>query len=127
MTVVRPIILIVDDDLAVRESLSFSLRLDGFEVQACPNGADLMAHPYLSRADCLVIDHHMPEMDGFQLLAELRARDWSHPAILLTSHMTESLQHRAAMARFHRVVEKPIQDNCLLDCIQDVLRSTRPS
>ncbi len=49
MTEVQPFILIVDDDLAVRDSLSFSLMLDGLEVKACQDGADLVAHPDLPR------------------------------------------------------------------------------
>ncbi len=127
MIEVQPFILIVDDDLAVRESLSFSLMLDGLEVQACQDGADLVTHPDLSRADCLVLDHHMPEMDGFQLLAKVRARGCRHPAILLTSHMTDALQRRAAMAGFHQVIEKPIQGSGLLECIHDVLRLAQPT
>lgn len=126
MSEVQPFILIVDDDLAVRESLSFSLKLDGLNVQAYQDGAELMASPDLPRADCLVLDHHMPDMDGFQLLAKLRAAGCRHPAILLTSHMTAPLQRRAGTAGFHQVIEKPIQGSGLLECIHDVQRLAQP-
>lgn len=124
---VQPFILIVDGDLAVRESLRFSLMIDGLEVRACQDGAGLMADPDLLRADCVVLDHHMPEMDGFQLLAKVRAWGYLNPAILLTSHKTDALPRRAAIAGFHQVIEKPIQGSGLLECIHDILRLAQPT
>jgi len=47
--------------------------------------------------------------------------------ILLTGHMTDALQRRAAMAGFHQVVEKPIQGSGLLECIHDILRLAEPT
>ena len=54
------VVLVVDDDLAVRESLKFALELEGLEVHACAGGADLLDHPQLMHAACLVVDYQMP-------------------------------------------------------------------
>lgn len=123
MTEGQHLVLVVDDDLAVRESLKFALGLEGLEVETCSGGADLLAHPSLSRADCLVLDHHMPMMGGFTVLARLRTLNCHVPVILITDHTTETLRRRAVTAGVRHVVEKPLLDSALLDSIRDVLEA----
>jgi two-component system response regulator FixJ len=117
----RNLVLVVDDDLAVRESLKFALELEGLEIHACGGGADLLAHPNLADAACLVVDYQMPVMDGFELLAELRARNYLAPVILITGQATNTLRRRAVAAGVRHVVEKPLLDSALIESIQDVL------
>jgi FixJ family two-component response regulator len=124
MTEGQHLVLVVDDDLAVRESLKFALGLEGLEVQACHGGPDLLMHPRLFRADCLILDHHMSAMGGFALLARLKALDCHVPVILITDHATVALRRRAAMAGVRHIVEKPLLDSALIDSIQDILRET---
>lgn len=121
MTEGQHLVLVVDDDLAVRESLKFALELEGLEVQACSGGADLLAHPSLSRADCLVLDHNMPSMGGFTVLARLRTLNCHVPVVLITDHATDALRRRALAAGVRHVVEKPLLDSALLDSILDIL------
>lgn len=115
------LVLVVDDDLAVRESLKFALDLEGLDVQTCSGGADLLVHPRLLRAACLILDHHMPVMGGFAVLARLRAMGCQVPVILITDHTTDALHHRAVMAGVRHIVEKPLLDSALIDSIQDIL------
>ncbi len=124
MTEGQHLVLVVDDDLAVRESLKFALELEGLEVQACRGGAELLTHPHLWRADCMILSHHMPLMGGFAVLARLAALNCRVPVILTTDHATDALRRRAAMAGVRHVVEKPLLDSALNDSIQDVLRGT---
>jgi len=121
MTEGQHLVLVADDDLAVRESLKFALELEGLEVQTCSGGADLLAHPRLLRAACLILDHHMPVMGAFAVLARLRTMGCHVPAILITDHMTDALHRRAVMAGVRHVVEKPLLDSALIDGIQDIL------
>jgi FixJ family two-component response regulator len=124
MTEGQHLVLVVDDDLAVRESLKFALELEGLEVQACRGGGDLLVHPQLWRADCLILSHHMPVMGGFAVLARLKALDCHVPVILITDHATVALCRRAAMAGVRHIVEKPLLDSTLSDSIQEILRGT---
>jgi FixJ family two-component response regulator len=124
MTKGRHLVLVADDDLAVRESLKFALGLEGLEVQACDGGADLLMHPRLLRADCLILDHHMPLMSGFAVLARLRTLNCPVPVILLTDHTTDALRLRATLAGVRHIVEKPLLDSALIDSIQDILGDT---
>jgi FixJ family two-component response regulator len=117
----RPMVLVLDDDLAVRESLKFALQLDGLEVHVCRSGADLLAYELLARAQCLVLVDRLPVMDGFKVLAALRARALPLPVILITAHATEAIRRRAAACGVRHVVEKPFLDNALIDSLRDVL------
>jgi len=83
-------ILIVEDDRAVRESLKFSLVIEGFAVRAYADAEHLLAEPRLPRFDCLIVDQNMPGMNGLDLVSALRARHIETPAILITSHPNQS-------------------------------------
>ncbi len=111
----KNLILVVDDDRGVRDSLKFALELDGWVVEGCEGGAELLRHPDLAEADCLILDHKMPGMDGFAVVAELAARHIALPIIMITAPVTEALRRRAARAGVAQVLEKPLLDNILLD------------
>jgi FixJ family two-component response regulator len=121
-----PLVLIVDDDLAVRESLKFALELEGLEVDVWPRGADLLASPRLPQADCLILEHRMPGMDGFALLAALQARGCRVPVILITDAATAPIRRRASQAGVRHIVEKPLLDSALIESLTDILGS-RPA
>jgi FixJ family two-component response regulator len=114
----KPIIFIVDDDPAVRSSLKFSLELEGYLVRLCANAAALLGEADLSQSRCFVIDLKLPGMDGLDLLAELRQRNITAPAVLITSHPSRSTRERAARDGVP-IVEKPLFGNMLSDSIRD--------
>src|SRR5271166_4756152 len=70
----KPVILVVDDDFAVRSSLKFALEVEGFEVLAYSSAHELLNDDSLPTASCLVTDYHMPGMNGLELVAQLRDR-----------------------------------------------------
>ena len=72
--IAKHIILIVDDDEAVRESLRNMMESEGFDVRAFSNGHDLLSEASLPAIGCLVVDYHMPAMNGLELVSSLRAR-----------------------------------------------------
>src|SRR4051812_17956426 len=104
-------VLIVDDDEAVRDALEFVLRLQGFNVQAYSGGEEVLASCRLARAGCLIVDDNMPDMGGLELISHLRERHIPVPAILITSHATDRLHARAAVAGVRVVLEKPFLEN----------------
>ena len=120
----KPVILVVDDDPAVRNSLTFALEVEGFEVRAYSGAHDLLNNAILPTASCLVTDYHMPAMNGLELVAQLRDRRVSIPAILITSFPNDNLRDRAATAGIP-IVEKPVLGSCLVDSIYDA--SLRPA
>jgi FixJ family two-component response regulator len=113
----KRIVAIVDDDLAVRNSLKFSLEVEGFKVRAYSGAADLLRDPAISDCGCIIIDQNMPTMSGLDAVASLRDRAISVPAILITTQPSEALLQRAASVGVP-IVEKPLLGNALVDRIR---------
>jgi two-component system, LuxR family, response regulator FixJ len=119
-TVPGYVVIVIDDDLAVRNSLKFSLEIEGLTVRSYATGAELLSAGDLALCNCLVVDQNMPGMNGLDLIALVRARSFAAPAILITSHPSPSLRDRAQKAGVP-IVEKPLLGNALLDKIRDVV------
>lgn len=116
----RPLVVIVDDDPAVRGSLTFSLELDGFDVEAFESGEALLLRQLPPRPTCLVLDQKLPGISGLEALRQLRAREVASPAILITSHPHRSVVEAAAEAGVP-IVEKPLLGDALLHDIHRAL------
>jgi FixJ family two-component response regulator len=112
------LVIIIGDDLAVRNSLKFWLEVEGLTVRSFASGGELLAAGELTRCDCLVIDEKIPASSGLHLIAQLRDRDFSAPAILVTSQPSLLLRNQAEKAGVP-IVEKPLLGNGLLDTIRD--------
>ena len=118
--IVKQVILVVDDDEAVRDSLRNLMESEGFEVRAFSNGHDLLSEASLPAIGCLVVDYHMPAMNGLELVSTLRGRGVSIPAILITGNPTKYVRDRAAAIAV-LVVEKPRLGSYLLDCVLEAV------
>jgi two-component system, LuxR family, response regulator FixJ len=119
MTSRRPILL-VDDDIAVLQSLSFWLETEGFEVTRFPDAEGVLTATVPERS-LLILDHRLPGLNGLELLEQLRAIFPRLPAILITTHPDAKLRHAAAEVGV-RIVEKPLSGDDLLDAIRFVSR-----
>jgi two-component system, LuxR family, response regulator FixJ len=117
------IVIVVDDDAAVRNALKFALETEGLSVVLCEGGHELLGWQELPAGGCLVVDYRMPDMDGFELVSRLRERQISLPAILITSQVNADLRKRATEAGFCEVLEKPLHDSSLLDTVRVALAS----
>jgi FixJ family two-component response regulator len=113
-----PVIIVVDDDPAVRYSLKFSLEIEGFLVRLYASGSELLGERDIPRCSCLVVDQRMSGIAGLDLICKLREQAISAPAILITSHPTAELARRAARANV-AIVEKPLLGNALVERIRD--------
>jgi FixJ family two-component response regulator len=114
------IVIVIDDDSAVLNSLRFSLELEGFSVDAYRTGTDLLAEETHPAAGCLVIDYNLPDMNGIELLSALRRAGVTLPALFITTNPSASLRRHAAAAGTP-IVEKPLLGNALVDAIRGAL------
>jgi CheY-like chemotaxis protein len=115
-------VIVIGDDLAVRNSLKFWFEIEGLTVRSYATGAELLNAGDLARCDCYVIDQKIPATSGLDLIAQLRDQHFTAPAILIASHPGLSLRERAEKAEVP-IVEKPLLGNGLLDKIRDVIGS----
>ena len=120
-----PNIIVVDDDPAVLNSLKFSFEVEGFAVRAYPNGTELLIDAIPVGSGCLVIDYRLPGINGLDLLAELRRRQVTLPAVLITTHPSGWVRARAEMAGVC-LIEKPLLDGSLLLTIRAALADGPP-
>lgn len=114
-------VIIVDDDAAVRQSLKFALELEGLDVRLYKGGGELLADDHLPTDGCLIVDYHMPGINGIDLVDRLRGRHIDLPAILITTQPSRELQSQALRSGFRQVLEKPLDDSSLLDGIRGAL------
>lgn len=118
----RRTVLVVDRDTGMRNSLKFSLEVEGFAVRTYANGDDLLSDSDLPDDACIVVDDDMPGAAGLDLVSELRSREVALPAILITSHPTMRIRLLAATAGV-LVIEKPLFGDALVRSIWAVLGS----
>jgi two-component system, LuxR family, response regulator FixJ len=121
-----PVLLVVDDDVAVLNSLKFHLEIEGFEVRLYASTEALLNEPDLPDFGCLLIDYHMPEMTGLELLAKLRSNGVALPAVLITGHPSLTLRRNAAQAGV-AIIEKPLLGNGLTETIRGAVASATAS
>jgi len=121
----KPLVIVIEDDPAVGNSLKFSLEIEGYAVSLFPDGGALLEQRRLPRVDCLVVDYNLPHMTGLEVIGQLRERRVHAPAILITSNPNRNLLDRAAVAGA-RVVEKPLLDDVLIESIRDIVASRAP-
>jgi len=122
-----PFLLLVDDVPAVLASLTFSLELEGFEVEAFDSGETLVAQADLANPACLVIDHRLPGIDGLSLLRVLRERGETCPAVIITSNPTRAVRQRTTDAGAV-LIEKPLLSDGLTVAIRRLIDlSNRPN
>ena len=118
---------VVDDDEAVRDSLSVLLESKAFAVRSFASAAEFLAVASSLRAGCLIVDIRMPEMDGLELQQHLIDRSFGFPLIVITGHGDVPLAVRAMKAGAVDFIEKPFTYEAILDSLAvGFLRLTAP-
>jgi len=114
-------IVVIDDDDAVRDSVSTLLEAHGFSVQCFASGPEFLQSNFQGKTACLLLDYHMPDMTGIDLLNELKRRGFSYPTILITGLSDAMIQKRAEAAGVLEVLRKPTPHQVILDAVRHAL------
>ena len=117
-----PLVHLVDDDEAVRASLSLLIGTVGLRVEAWADPQDFLARFDGSGVGAVVLDVRMPGVGGLQVLERLQARGIDHPVIMLTGHGTVDMCRRAFKGGAAEFLEKPVHDEALLEALQSAVR-----
>ncbi|GAA1014351.1 DNA-binding response regulator [Acrocarpospora pleiomorpha] len=116
-------LLVVDDELNIRELLAASLRFAGFEVAIAADGREAVLMAERVRPDLMVLDVMLPDMDGFAVAARLRSSGRRIPVLFLTARDTTE-DKLAGLALGDDYVTKPFSLEEVLARIRAVLRRT---
>ena len=117
MTKARPLIAVVDDQEPIRKALMRLMCSAGLSVETFGSGPEFLKSIDIRLPDCVVLDLHMPQMDGFNVQASLARKCAALPVIILTGHDLPNARERAMQGGASAFLRKPVPDRTLLDAI----------
>lgn len=117
-----PIVLVVDDDPDIRDSLTDMFKSVGIEAITFGSTSELLANGIPDRPSCLVLDLRLPGSSGLELQAQLAERGVNIPIIFITGHADTATTVRAMKAGALEFMEKPFREQELLDAVWDAIR-----
>jgi two-component system response regulator FixJ len=116
-----PIIYLIDDDDAVRQSLEFLLKTAGIAVRGFDSAKAFLEVLPQVRSGCVITDVRMPEITGIELLQKVKAANPDLPVIVITGHGDVSLAVEAMKIGAVDFLEKPFDDDLLLTAVRAAL------
>jgi DNA-binding NtrC family response regulator len=120
-----PPVYVVDDDVAVRESVASLIRSAGLRVETFASAQEFLARPSSDGPSCLVLDVKLPGLSGLDLQQELAKTDLQIPIIFLTGHGDISMSVRAMKSGAFEFFTKPFDDEALLEAIRQAIARYR--
>ena len=120
-----PIVFIVDDDEAVRNSLRLLVKSVGLSATALVSAQEFLASYDPLQPGCLVLDVRMPGMSGLELQQQLNLRGAVIPVIFITGHGDVPMAVAAMQQGAFDFLQKPFRDQDLMDRIQRALDKDR--
>jgi FixJ family two-component response regulator len=117
-----PLIHLIDDDEAVRTSLALLIGTVGLRVQAWADPQEFMRRFERQDIGAIVLDVRMPGISGLTVLGTLIEQGVDQPIIMLTGHGTVELCRRAFKSGATEFLEKPVDDEILLEALQNAVR-----
>lgn len=115
------LVCLIDDDPALRQSLSFLLNMAGFRTACFSGGAPFLHAPEFASCQCAIADIRMPGMSGIDLLRQARSMRPALPMIMITGHADVPLAVEAMKAGAADFIEKPFDDERLIGSIHSAL------
>jgi FixJ family two-component response regulator len=126
----RPRVAVVDDDVSVRRALERLLRAAGFDVVIFASAQEFLYSLEAQQPDCLVLDLHMPGMNGLEVQRRLLQAGVRLPVVVITGHDEPQTRAQCLNAGAADYLCKPLNDELLIAAIQSALsplvKQTRP-
>ena len=122
MNITTPVVAVLDDEPEMRKALRRLLTGRGFCVEEYECGADFLAALGSLTLDCLVLDLHMPEMSGFDVLAALGSHSIPLPVVVITAHDEPGTAERVRSLGASAYLKKPVDRAALLSAIESASR-----
>ncbi len=117
-----PLVHVVDDDAGVRDALAALIASVGLRVATWGDPQAFLAGHDRQAIGAIVLDLRMPGISGLAVLEQLRAQGADQPVVVLSGHGTVELCRRAFKGGAAEFLEKPVDDDVLLDALQQAVR-----
>ena len=116
-----PVVHVIDDDEAARQSLAFLLDCAGLSVRSYESAAAFLEAVPTMEHGCIITDVRMPQMSGVELIGRLKALAVADPVIVITGHADVPLAIQAMKAGVADFLEKPFSDTAIIDAVRSAL------
>jgi FixJ family two-component response regulator len=120
-----PVVFVVDDDVSVRESLELLIRSAGWRSETFSTAREFLDHPRLLAPSCLVLDVHLPDLNGLDLQNRLSADRVHMPIIFITGYGDVPTAVRAMKEGAVELLTKPFGADVLLSAIRNAIDRSR--
>ena len=121
-----PLIAVVDDEEPIRKALSRLLRLAGLKVETFSSGTEFLESVGDHTPDCLVLDVHMPETDGFEVESQLAHAGFRIPIVAITGRDAPKDRERMTARGVAAFLQKPLDGPVLLAAITAATKLSQP-
>ena len=118
-------VFVVDDDALIRDSLEQLIKSVGLKAYTFSSAQEFLEKDLPDEPSCLILDIRMPRLSGLDLQDELAKRGFVIPVIFITGHGTVPMSVRAMKAGAVDFIQKPFEDQELLDAIHSALEQNR--
>lgn len=125
MNEARFLIAVVDDEESVRIALRRLLRSASLNVETFSSGLEFLDSLKAHQPDCVILDLHMPQVNGFAVQARLAEKSIRVPTVVITGHDSEETRARALAGGAAAYLRKPVDDQTLLDAINMAVQTER--
>ncbi len=122
MTESEALVFVVDDDDSVRKALARLIRSVGLNVETFASAREFLARGPHNGSACLILDVRMPGLSGLDLQKELAASGSTLSIVFITGHGTIPMSVQAMRAGAVEFLEKPFEDQALIDAVQEALK-----
>ena len=120
-----PVVYVVDDDVSVRESVDLLIRSAGWRPEVCASAREFLSRPRTLAPGCLVLDVHLPDLDGLELQQRIAIDRVELPVVLITGYGDIPMAVRAMKAGAMEVLTKPFHADVLLAAIRKGIERSR--
>jgi len=117
----RDVVILVEDDEGLRVALLRLLRAFGFRAYGYASAEALLDDPRAARADCLVVDVHLPAMSGLELVTRLRRRGLQMPSVAISAHDEAGMREAVRSMGVERFLGKPFPGRALVSAVNELI------
>lgn len=117
----RALVLVVDDDASIRKALSRLFQYAGMDVEVFASAGEFLSRELPARPACLLLDLHMPDGHGFEVLERLSATLPDLPVVIVTADSRAETEARARRLGAAGFLTKPLDEEDLLEAVRRAL------